>query len=193
MAAGLPGGATAVVPGSHRTPAGPKDTLGSKVLTAATPHLTRLPQHLRTTFYPRQPPARCCLRAEPLVCARVLCALSGCSVQFTGGGFVPSPRPADGDGLPMAAMPNHLPLALPAGVTFLIDQAIWHCALPNTSEHPRRNVIMGIGTAGKGQTPDAGPPFAGCSHGCLGHSHIAHCKRTDRSNPARLIHRLLAD
>ena len=85
------GGATAVVPKSHRTPAGPKDTLARK---------------------------------------------------FTGGGFVHSPRPEDG--LPMAAMPNNVPLALPAGVIFLIDQAVWHGALPNTTATPRRNVIIGL-------------------------------------------------
>ena len=48
----------------------------------------------------------------------------------------------------MAAMTNHVPLALPAGVIFLIDQAVWHCALPNTSDHARRNVIMGVSSEG---------------------------------------------
>ncbi len=53
----------------------------------------------------------------------------------------------------MASMTNHVPLALPAGVIFLIDQAVWHCALPNTSGNARRNVIMGLsgeGSAAKG-------------------------------------------
>jgi ectoine hydroxylase-related dioxygenase (phytanoyl-CoA dioxygenase family) len=88
------GGATAVVPYSHRTPAGPKDTLQRK---------------------------------------------------FTGGGFVHAERPPDGQGVPLANMPNMLALALPAGVSFIIDQAVWHCALPNTSSQPRRNVIVGYG------------------------------------------------
>ena len=63
-----------------------------------------------------------------------------------------SERPPDGEGLPMASMTNHVPLALPAGVIFLIDQ-VWHCALPNTSGNARRNVIMGLsgeGSAAKG-------------------------------------------
>ena len=55
-----------------------------------------------------------------------------------------SERPPDGQGLPMASMTNHVPLALPAGVIFLIDQAVWHCALPNTSDNARRNVILGL-------------------------------------------------
>ena len=87
------GGSTAVVPGSHRTPAGPKDTLSRK---------------------------------------------------FTGGGFVHSERPPDGEGMAMDSMVNHVPLALQAGVITLIDQAVWHCALPNTTDQPRRNVIFGL-------------------------------------------------
>ena len=42
--------------------------------------------------------------------------------KFTGGGFVHSERPPDGEGMPMASMTNHVPLALPAGVIFMIDQ-----------------------------------------------------------------------
>ena len=49
----------------------------------------------------------------------------------------------------MASMANHVPLALPAGVIFLIDQAVWHCALPNTSKNARRNVIMGLSGEGR--------------------------------------------
>jgi hypothetical protein len=33
-------------------------------------------------------------------------------------------------------------------VIFLIDQAVWHCALPNTSDTARRNVIMGLSGEG---------------------------------------------
>jgi ectoine hydroxylase-related dioxygenase (phytanoyl-CoA dioxygenase family) len=54
----------------------------------------------------------------------------------------------------MASMTNHVPLALPAGVIFLIDQAVWHCALPNTSGNARRNVIMGL--SGEGRAIEGG-------------------------------------
>ena len=43
----------------------------------------------------------------------------------------------------MASMTNHVPFAVPAGVVCLIDHAVWHCALPNLSGTPRRNVILG--------------------------------------------------
>ena len=36
----------------------------------------------------------------------------------------------------------------------LAPQAVWHCALPNTSDAPRRNVIMGV--SGEGAPPAAG-------------------------------------
>lgn len=59
-----------------------------------------------------------------------------------------SERPPDGEGLQLDSMTNHVPLELPAGVIFLIDQAVWHCALPNTSDNARRNVIMGVSSEG---------------------------------------------
>ena len=70
-----------MVPASHRTPAGPKDTLSRK---------------------------------------------------FTGGGFVHSERPPDGEGLPMASMVNHVPLALPAGVIFMCAPASTQATNPAT-------------------------------------------------------------
>lgn len=39
----------------------------------------------------------------------------------------------------------------------LAPQAVWHCALPNTSDAPRRNVIMGV--SGEGASPAVGSPL----------------------------------
>ena len=53
---------------------------------------------------------------------RMIDAPRGRTRKFTGGGFVHSERPPDGEGMPMASMTNNVPLALPAGVIFMIDQ-----------------------------------------------------------------------
>ena len=39
-----------------------------------------------------------------------------------------------------------------------IDQAVWHCALPNTTDTPRRNVIFGL--SGEGSAAQAGGALA---------------------------------
>lgn len=42
-----------------------------------------------------------------------------------------------------ADMPNHFRFAAPAGTWMIFDQALWHTAMPNTSEVSRRVIITG--------------------------------------------------
>ena len=50
---------------------------------------------------------------------------------------------ADRPGMEQAAMPNYIPFAVKAGTACMMDQCIWHTAFPNTSEHARRQLIIG--------------------------------------------------
>lgn len=49
----------------------------------------------------------------------------------------------DKEGLPPEAMPNYVAFAVPAGTACMMDQCIWHAALPNTSAESRRQLIIG--------------------------------------------------
>ncbi len=55
----------------------------------------------------------------------------------------------DRDGLPPEAMPNFVAFAVPAGTACMMDQCIWHAALPNTSTEPRRQLIIGYQPASR--------------------------------------------
>lgn len=55
----------------------------------------------------------------------------------------------DRDGLPPDAMPNFVAFAVPAGTACMMDQCIWHAALPNTSSEARRQLIIGYQPASR--------------------------------------------
>lgn len=55
----------------------------------------------------------------------------------------------DRDGLAPEAMPNFVAFAVPAGTACIMDQCIWHAALPNTSAESRRQLIIGYQPASR--------------------------------------------
>jgi hypothetical protein len=50
---------------------------------------------------------------------------------------------ADKEGMPQEAMPNYVAFAVKAGTACLMDQCIWHTAMPNTGSDARRQLIIG--------------------------------------------------
>ena len=66
---------------------------------------------------------------------------------------------ADKEGMPQEAMPNYVAFAVPAGTACMMDQSIWHAALPNVSSEARRQLIIGYQPAsrrgGTGAIPSA--------------------------------------
>lgn len=68
----------------------------------------------------------------------------------------------DRDGLAPEAMPNYVAFAVPAGTACMMDQGIWHAALPNTSTVPRRQLIIGYQPASRRGGTGAIPSAADC-------------------------------